>query len=83
MGALFTGYHLLSLMYGDVAYVPRSEYSLRDAMLQRHAARIRSQAAPDAKVIVHSCLNRELMDCTAEPPHPCNLLHKLLASYIA
>ena len=48
---VFTGYHLLSLIYGDVTYVPRSEYASREAMLQQHAARIEAEAPPGSKVI--------------------------------
>ena len=48
---LIAGYHLLSLMYGDVTYVPRSEYATRERMLQQHAVRIEAAAIPGSKVI--------------------------------
>lgn len=34
---ILTGYNLISTMYGNVTYVPRSLYAKRDEMLQRHA----------------------------------------------
>ena len=37
-------------MYGDVTYVPRSEYANRQAMFQSHTARIQRDTAPGAKV---------------------------------
>ena len=48
--AVPTGYHLLARMYGEVTYVPRSEYADRDAMLQRHAASIEAGLPAEAKV---------------------------------
>ena len=48
--AVPTGYHLLARMYGEVTYVTRSEYTDRDAMLQRHAASIEAGLAAEAKV---------------------------------
>jgi len=35
-----TGYNLVAGMYGQVTYIPRSEYSERKSMLQKHAVRI-------------------------------------------
>lgn len=34
---ILTGYNLISEMYGNVVYVPRSIYADRDAMLAKHA----------------------------------------------
>lgn len=34
---ILTGYNLISEMYGNVVYVPRSVYANRDAMLAKHA----------------------------------------------
>ena len=48
--AVPTGYHLLARMYGEVTYVPRSEYADREAMLQRHAASIEAGLPAEAKV---------------------------------
>jgi len=48
----YAGYHLLTLMYGNVTYVPRSEYANREVMLQHHAARIHADLPTEAKVII-------------------------------
>ena len=73
---LSTGYHLLSLMYGDVTYVSRSEYSSREAMLQRHAARIKAEATPEAKVISRCFSIGDLTACSLDSEEPFTLSHK-------
>ncbi len=35
--AVPTGFHLLACMYGEVTYVPRTEYADRDAMMTKYA----------------------------------------------
>lgn len=37
---ILTGYNLVSRMYGDVVYVPRSVYAKREEILARHAESI-------------------------------------------
>ena len=72
------GYHLLSLMYGQVMYIPRSEYALRETMLQQHAARIVAEAAPGAKVTLQGCLNRQSLKCSLERTDPPRSIHAAL-----
>ena len=48
--AVPTGYHLLARMFGEVTYVPRSEYADRAAMFAHHTDRVRRALGPDAKV---------------------------------
>ena len=50
--AVPTGLHLYARMYGCVTYIPRREYSDRDAMFEAHSARIRSEVGTDAHVAV-------------------------------
>ena len=52
------GYHLLARMFGEVTYVPRSEYADRAAMFLRYTARVQDLAGPGAKVSI-----------SASPPH--------------
>jgi hypothetical protein len=47
---MHAGYHLLTRMYGDVTYVPRSEYANRQAMFRSHTARVQRNIARSAKV---------------------------------
>ena len=70
------GCHLLTLMYGDVTYVPRSEYANRDVMLQHHAARIQADLPTEAKVIIctkyNTASNGQLsLHCSAEDARSC------------
>ena len=60
-----TGYHLLTRMFGEVTYVPRSEYADRAAMFARHTARVRAALDPDAKVC--PVLTSLPPDCTNAP----------------
>ena len=65
----YAGYHLLTLMYGNVTYVPRSEYANREVMLQHHAARIHADLPTEAKVIIVPSMIPHLMascHCTAQ-----------------
>ena len=62
---MHAGYHLLTRMYGNVIYVPRSEYANRQAMFQSHTARIQRDIAPGAKV--GSSLYIMLISCVASP----------------
>ena len=32
-----TGYNLMSMMFGDISYIPRTQYADREEMLRRHA----------------------------------------------
>ncbi|CAA6659267.1 unnamed protein product [Spirodela intermedia] len=38
-----TGYNLISMLYGDITYIPRSEYAKRDEMLSMHASLVGGQ----------------------------------------
>ena len=68
------GYHLLARMFGEVTYVPRSEYADRTAMFARHTARVQDLAGPVAKVsiftwsISQSCPGHKLSTATCVSP---------------
>ena len=47
-----TGIHLYARMFGRVSYIPRSEYSDREAMFLRHAARVQEERGKDSQVAV-------------------------------
>ncbi|KAK9809211.1 hypothetical protein WJX72_011493 [[Myrmecia] bisecta] len=50
--AVPTGHYLLALMYGNVVHVTRSEYSNREAMFERHVAKLKEKLPAMAKVAV-------------------------------
>ncbi|KAK6922318.1 Pyridoxal-phosphate dependent enzyme [Dillenia turbinata] len=54
-----TGYNLISTMYGDVTYVPRSLYAKREEMLKLHADKV---AETCGSVV---CLSNILESCAA------------------
>lgn len=45
---VLTGYNLVSTMYGNVQYIPRSRYANREEMLRSHAAMV---AGEDGSVL--------------------------------
>ncbi|KAJ4901109.1 D-cysteine desulfhydrase 2 [Raphanus sativus] len=59
---VLTGYNLVSTMYGNVEYVPRSKYANREEMLRTHADLV---AGEDGSVLMAKDL--EAMDSKASP----------------
>ena len=53
--AVPTGHHLIARMFGEVTYVPRSEYADRVTMFARHTSCIERALGPDAKVLIYPC----------------------------
>ncbi|CAA7395576.1 unnamed protein product [Spirodela intermedia] len=54
-----TGYNLISMLYGDITYIPRSEYAKRDEMLSMHASLVGGQ---DGSVIWLNDLFKKSID---------------------